>query len=49
LGHFEPHGITWYYHNGLSEIIRPNIFKHNLIVTDSNNKCCVPAAAITAQ
>jgi len=37
-GHFGPHGITWDYHTGLSEIIRSNLFKHNLIVTDSNNK-----------
>jgi len=49
LGHFGPHGITWDYHTGLSEIIRPNLFKHSLIVTDSNNKYCVPGAAITAQ
>jgi len=37
------------YHIGLSEIIRPNLFKHNLIVTDSNNKFCMSGAAITAQ
>ena len=36
-GHFRPHGITWDYHNRLSEIIRPNLFKQNVIVTDSNN------------
>jgi len=46
MGHY---GITWDYHTGLSEIIRPNLFKHNLIVTDSNSKRCVPGAAITAE
>ena len=46
LGHY---GITWDYHTGLSEIIRPNLFKHSLIVTDSNSKRCVPGAAITAE
>jgi len=30
--------ITWDYHTRLSEIIRPNLFRHNLIVTNSNNK-----------
>jgi len=48
LGHFGPHEITWDYHTGLSEIIRPNLFKHNLLVTHSNNKCCMPGAAIMA-
>jgi len=32
VGPFRTTCITWDYHTGLSEIIRPNLFKHNLMV-----------------